>query len=324
MMQCRYSTIDPNELMEKIVPEYTIENPVECIFWERGANDTYLVRCANARYFMRVFRSGAFSREANEFEADALNNLYQQGYPVAYPIALRSGEFISEIAAPEGPRFILLTALAEGDIPDYHLVENSTLVGESLAQMHQASNGFETSRQRNRLDLQWLLEDSIAVIKDHVTSHAEAVSLIESIAANARTAVLSAPSDSLDFGFCHGDFHGGNLHVYENKVTLFDFEECAFGYRVYDIATFKWDLGFGERRVKLWPAFVEGYESIRPLSEPEASLVDTFVILRELAECAYGIRHVEYFGQNGIIAADIDDWCKRLAEFEKYAKHEPT
>ena len=319
-MRCRYSTIDPKDLMENIIPRYAIEEPVECVFWERGANDTYLVRCANARYFLRVFRSGAFSREANEFEAEALCYLHQQGNSVAYPIALKSGNFISEIAAPEGPRYILLTAIAEGDIPDYRVVDNSTLVGESLARMHQASNGFETSRQRNRLDLQWLLEDSIAVIKDHVESHTKALSLIDAIAPSVRNAVLEVPSDSLDFGLCHGDFHGGNLHVYDKNVTLFDFEECAFGYRVYDIATFKWDLGFGERRVKLWSAFLQGYELIRPLSESESSLVDTFVILRELAETAYGIRHIDYFGHNGIKVADIDDWCEQLVEFVKYTK----
>ena len=100
---------------------------------------------------MRVIRSGAFSREANEFEAEALNYLHQQGYPVAYPIAKRSGEFIAEIAAPEGPRFILLTAMAEGDVPDYDLLDNCALVGVSLAKMHQASSCFKTSRQRNPL-----------------------------------------------------------------------------------------------------------------------------------------------------------------------------
>ena len=317
IMLCNYSTIDPKELLEKVIPEYAIEHPIECVLWERGANDTYRVRCANEYYFLRVFRSGAFSREANEFEAESLDYLHQQGYSVAYPIQRKAGGFITEIQAPEGPRYILVSAMAEGDEPDYKLLPNCTLVGESLAQMHKDSNGFKTPYQRNQLDLPWLIDDSLVVINDYISNHTEALKLIKSIADKARAAVLAAPNDSLDFGLCHGDFHGGNLLINSKKVTHFDFEECAFGYRVYDLATFKWDIGFNERRLNQWPAFVQGYESVRPLSESESSLIDTFVILRELAESAYGIRHVEFFGQNDIISADIDEWCERLAKFEK-------
>lgn len=303
--------------MDKIIPEYCIDNPLECLFWERGANDTYQIRCANARYFMRVFRCDAFPREANEFEAEALNYLHEQGFPVAYPIARKSGGYITEIAAPEGTRFILVSAVAKGAIPDYNSLGNSRLVGASLAQMHLASNGFETSHKRNHLDLQWLLEDSMTVIRDHIAHHSDVLSIVEQMAVDARSAVQAVPKESLNYGICHGDFHGGNLHVHKGKVTHYDFEECAYGYRVYDLATFKWDLGLDERHTKRWPIFLEGYESIRPLSESERSLVDTFVILRELAETAYGIQHVNDFGHNCINASDINDWCNGLKKIKQ-------
>lgn len=71
--------------MDKVIPEYDIEGPLECVFWTRGANDSYQVRCTNKLYYLRVFRCAAFTREANEFEAEALNYLHEQGYPVAVP-----------------------------------------------------------------------------------------------------------------------------------------------------------------------------------------------------------------------------------------------
>ncbi|OED44828.1 hypothetical protein AB833_00650 [Chromatiales bacterium (ex Bugula neritina AB1)] len=301
--------------MAEVIPEYVIDNPLECIFWERGANDTYQVRCADACYFLRVYRCGAFTREANEFEAQVLSYLHRKDFPVAYPIARVSGGYLTEVSAPEGPRIVLLTAAAEGAPPDYDSMENCRLVGESVAQMHLSSDGFETNFTRSRLDLTGLLKNSMVYIRDYMAHRPEALSSIEKIAQDTCAVVKAVPEESLNAGICHGDLHGGNMHIHEGKVTHFDFEECAFGYRVYDLATFKWGgacVGSGKRGVERWLAFLEGYESVRELSESEHTVVDAFVIMRELAELAYGIRHIRDFGHNGIMATDIDYVCYRL------------
>ena len=90
---------------------------------------------------------------------------------------------------------------------------------------------------------------------------------------------------------------------------------------MYDLATFKWGVcgGSSERRAKQWPAFLKGYESVRPLSDAEQSLIDVFVVIRELAETAYGIRHVSDFGYNDIIASDVDHVTRRLQELVGFA-----
>lgn len=311
-LQCSYSTISAKALMDSVIPDYCIESPLDCVFWERGANDTYEVRCDAARYSLRVYRCGAYPRDAIEFEAEALSYLQQQGFPVAYPIARKSGGYLTELAAPEGRRFVLLTAYAEGAIPDYDSLENSRLVGESVAQMHRASNDFKSSYKRTDLDIQSLLEDSLAVIRPHMAHRPDDWRFIEKIAQEARAAVQAVPENLLDTGFCHGDLHGGNLHLHEGKVTHFDFEECAFGYRAYDLATFKWDICMGERRAKRWPAFVEGYESIRPITEPDRSLIDTFVVIRDLSNIAFGMRNLKDFGYELSSDSNIDDVCNQL------------
>ncbi len=58
---CSYSTSGCKDLMAKVIPDYCIDNPLECQFREHGANDTYQVRCADARYFLRVQRLSARS-----------------------------------------------------------------------------------------------------------------------------------------------------------------------------------------------------------------------------------------------------------------------
>jgi len=314
-LQYSYATISPQTLMEKVLPQYAIGAPLECSFFGRGANDTYLIRTPKKRYFMRVCRSGAFTREALEFEAEAISYLHQKGFPVAYPIACKSGAYLTEVAAVEGPRFTLLTAEAEGATPDYKSIENCRLVGQSVAQMHFLSSGFETSYERNRLELDWLLESSIEVIRDYFSSQPDVLGVLEGAADEARAAVEAVAKESIDQGLCHGDLHGGNLHLHEGKITHLDFEECAFGYRMYDLATFKWDIWWGKQRAEQWSAFLHGYNSERPVSETDLSLIDPFVVIRELAETAYGIRHVQYFGQLAILAGDTDDVLARMKKF---------
>ena len=185
---CRYSIIKPSELMAKVIPEYCIESALECLFWEGGANDTYQVRCAGRRYFLRVYRCGAYPREANEFEAEALIYLHQQGFPVAYPIPRKSGGYITEVLAPEGPRFVLLTSVAEGITPNYQSLENCRLVGESVAQLHSLSTGFASSYQRSHLDLDSLLDNSMDLIRNYLAHHSSAIDTIQKAAQKANAA----------------------------------------------------------------------------------------------------------------------------------------
>ncbi len=320
-INCSYSTLSADELLSKIVSQFCIEKPLDCLLWERGANDTYRVRCTNKTYFLRVYRHNAFPREAIEFEAAFLSYLREQGVPVASPVDVKSGGYIAEIAAPEGVRLAMLTRLAQGESPDYDSLEHCGLVGKAAAKMHTVAEGFETPYRRKNLDLAFLLEESRVVIHGHMANCSGVLPIVYNLSKAIREKVDAVPADALGFSVCHGDFHGGNLHVCKGVVTQFDFEECAYGYCIYDLATFKWGVcgGSEECRKNQWPAFLTGYESVRPLSEDERSLIDSFVILRELAETAYGIRHVGDFGHNDIMASDAEQMCERLTKLAGFA-----
>ncbi len=307
-----YSTVAPEALLQHVVPHYRIDNPLSCQFWERGANDTYKISCADASYFLRVYRHRAFTREANEFEAAFLSHLHQHQFPVAYPIEKKAGGFITEIQAPEGPRQVLVTAMVGGKPADYSALSDCRLVGSSVAKLHLTANSFDTTLHRCHLDDRWLFDQSNAVIEEFLRKNTDDLSFFEDVTDKTRRLLNDAPLEKLDFGVCHGDLHGGNLHIDNGVVTHFDFEECAFGYRVYDLATFKWGVCRGKSSTDCWEAFIDGYNEVRPVTDLELSLIDTFVICRELAETAYGIRHVRDFGHNDIMAADVDDMRNKL------------
>ncbi len=311
-LQCTYSTISSDELLTKIIPDYCIDEPIECLFWERGSTDTYVVRCSNARYSLRVYRTDNNTREAIDFEVDALNYLHAKGFPVAFPIARKSGGYITEISAPEGVRFVLVSAFAHGDMPDYESEDDYRLTGESVAQLHTVSDGFKTAHNREELDLEMFTETVFKQIEPHVSHRPEDLAFLIHCIDTSRNAIERVGVDYMDYGFCHGDVHGGNAHLHDGVLTHFDFEECGFGFRVFDLATFKWGSIGGEKGPVRWAAFTQGYESVRPIKKADIQLLDTFILLRHIWLIAFHMRNSGDFGGDLTSDGYIDHHWKKL------------
>jgi len=60
--------------------------------------------------------------------------------------------YITEVQAPEGLRYIILTTYAEGSVLNYTNPEDSRRFGESTAKLHNLSEDFTTTYKRNILN----------------------------------------------------------------------------------------------------------------------------------------------------------------------------
>jgi Ser/Thr protein kinase RdoA (MazF antagonist) len=69
---------------------------------------------------------------------------------------------------------------------------------------------------------------------------------------------------------CWGDPHSGNVHfTLEHRLTLFDFDQCGYGWRSFDIAKFlQVAVRTGLKR-SIRDTFLSGYKSISPLTSWE-------------------------------------------------------
>ena len=311
-LHCRYSTICPEDLMDKVIPDYCIEQPLDCIFWERGTNDTYQIRCADSRYSLRIYRHNIYPRDEIDFEVDALNYLHSQTYPAAFPIARKSGGYITEISAPEGIRYVLVTAFIEGSTPEYESTADCRLFGQSIAQLHTASQDFKSQHSKKDLNLDHLVDDSITAITPYLTHRPDDLDLLKQLGAQAHLAVDQADKKQMDIGFCHGDVHGFNAHLNNGLLTHFDFEECGIGFRIYDLATFKWSFMFSDTADEQWVSFLEGYQSTRKLSETDTRLIDTFVLVRHIWLIGFHVRNADDFGHDVTSNGHIDSQWKSL------------
>jgi Ser/Thr protein kinase RdoA (MazF antagonist) len=68
-------------------------------------------------------------------------------------------------------------------------------------------------------------------------------------------------------------------------MAIIDLDFCAYGWRVYDLATYIWlqvenDVSLRKARQPVFDALLEGYQSVRPLSDAERRALPHFVLVR--------------------------------------------
>ena len=192
----------------------------------------------------------------------------------------RSCEKCGLINAPEGPRYVTLFSYAEGttDMDE----EQAFMLGKALAELHIVSGNFNTNLDRYELDASELLDNSITRLKEFLGPEWEVeLSQLELLANDSKEKIVAIEKTAGTYGVIGGDVHGYNQHfTSNNQLTMFDFEFCAYGYHVYDIATFRWSRGSDDEA--LWTAFLNGYQSVRKLTNTELEAIDAFVVARHL------------------------------------------
>lgn len=277
------SLVDSSTVSKIVQKYYDIDGPVTARLLSVGINDIYLVVTDNKKYVLRLSRADKYltmTPSEFQFELEWLEFLNLNDIPVSYPIRRMDNQLYGLIEAPEGPRFFTLFSYAEGST-DMN-VEQAYLLGNVLARLHLVSNKFNTSLNRSHLDVEDLITISKQRVKEFFAGKNETLCVyLDKFAAHLKAEISEIDIDILDYGIIGGDIHGYNQHMTkDNQITLFDFEFCAYGYRVYDIATFLWSRGSSD--IQLWNSFLDGYQSIRTLSDTEMKAIEIFVKIRHL------------------------------------------
>lgn len=287
--------VDPSTISEIIKKCYAFDCPVSSSILSVGINDIYLVETDNSKYVLRLSRVDKYLTMTNSeflFELEWLDFLNQHHIPVSYPIRRLDNRLCGLIHAPEGPRYASLFSYAEGTTEMN--VERAFILGKSLAQLHIVSDSFETTLDRPLLDLNHLIHLPVQKLKEHFKAiNQEKCAFFDELASELFQQISALESTEGSFGIIAGDIHGYNQHfAADNQITMFDFEFCAYGYRLYDIATFRWSRGSSQ--IELWHAFLNGYQSVRTLTCSEIQAIDAFVKARNLWWMAWLLTLPEY------------------------------
>jgi len=95
------------------------------------------------------------------------------------------------------------------------------------------------------------------------------------------------------YGLIHADFRLANLLVHEGDVRVIDFDDCGFGWFLYDAAT---AVSFFEDRAdvpELMEAWKDGYRRRRVLPDGDEHELWTFIMMRRMTLFAWMGSHSE-------------------------------
>ncbi|OYV48855.1 MAG: hypothetical protein B7X10_02540 [Burkholderiales bacterium 21-58-4] len=122
------------------------------------------------------------------------------------------------------------------------------------------------------------------------------------------------------YGLCIGDVNPANFHTDNNRITVFDFDQCGYGYRAFEIGKFFSSIRNHGEKQELKEAFLKGYRHIRPLSRLEQESIPLFEIISVIWVMAIQVANVDRIGYKFM---EKPYWDKRLSDLQKLVSHWP-
>lgn len=316
-----YSQLSSNSVGRLAASKYDLPEFIDCKFYVLGLHDNYLIECKNKKYVLRIYRSDWRSEQEIQFELELLAFLGEKGVPVAHPLPTNSGALSIDIDSPEGKRVAALFHFAQGYAPGNEITpEQSILLGKAVANTHEIAETFETTSSRQILDIPYLLDESIVAIKPYLD--AEAQNYVGTLRNKLINELPSLPQIGGVYGICIGDVNSTNFHISNNKkITLFDFDQCGYGYRAFEIGKFISSIRSTDKKYQISNAFIEGYESVRKLSKDEFSAIPYYELVSVIWVMAIHAYNVDRIGYKYL---ERPFWDRRLGVLRELDKQMPN
>ena len=259
-------------------------------------NATHIVESPSGhRSVLRLHREGYHSRLAIECEIAWMAALDREGgVETARPIPGRDGAVIQESGSSRlAPRRMVMFEFLAGEEPDPDQDLNGPFqqLGALAARTHLHSMSWARPEPFERLVWDdkmvfgpganwgdWRDAPGLDSDSEKILTAAEAL-------VRARLAAYGRGEDS--YGLIHADMRLANLLIDGGRTRLIDFDDCGFGWFMYDFAA---GISFMEDHPQvpaLCAAWLDGYQGVRPLTDADEAEIDSFIMLRRMALLAW-------------------------------------
>jgi Ser/Thr protein kinase RdoA (MazF antagonist) len=253
-------------------------------------------------WVLRLHRPGYHSETELEAERIWTSALRAAGLSAPEPLAAREGRaFVPQAVAGTGEvRLVGVTRWIEGEVLDDFLASPDRAgertvwfhrLGALVAHTHLQSEAWTPPPgfARTRLDADGLMGPAPrwGPFWDHAALTAEDRDLVIRARDVLHARLSALPQDLAVFGMIHADLHPGNLLVRDGDLAIIDFDDAAFGWRVYDIAVALTHQQAAPDFAAVRDAFLAGYRQVRDLPEAEAAQLPLFLLVRSLVQLGW-------------------------------------
>lgn len=270
------STISAKELGEFAKEKYDLNDNYDCKLFRTGINHTYFLSDNETKYALRVYSHNWRSKSEIIEEIKLLNLLSENNLGVSYPIKDTKGEFIQEINAPEGLRYVVLFSFAEGEKMRFMNNDTCFEIGLCMAKIHNITANKTINRTNYNSEL--LLKKSYNQLTQFFTEDLSEMKYLKELGSEISKTFEEINESKIQKGIVHLDIWYDNLAVNSNnEITIFDFDNCGNGLLIFDIGYFCKQLFFIESDKKQYESkvesFLNGYQKIRKLTDEEIKLI---------------------------------------------------
>jgi Ser/Thr protein kinase RdoA (MazF antagonist) len=218
--------------------------------------------------------------------------LAEQNGPVASPVRSSQGKLI-ELVEHAGQVYLAGAfekapgVLAEGMAPGEWSDELFQALGGALGRCHRAAQDYVPRRSELKRP-EW---DRAGNCFNPIEELEQATPAILERRNAVLAQILALPKDRESYGLAHLDLHFGNFFVdlERQSIVLFDFDDCAYGWYVMDLAMLLFDVlvvydgldreRFGERFVT---NVLKGYHVHKPVNQFWLRQLPLFLKLLEI------------------------------------------
>lgn len=257
-----------------------------------SANDPFVEN----RYLLRIHRPGYQTDASISSELAWLAALRESGLVVPEPVPSNTGELLTKAIAPgvPQPRSCALFRWMRGRKTGKRVrLTHWTALGRLMAQLHGHAMHWPLPPgfTRRRWDWDGLFGDdagfNLAADRVWALLPEPRAGRFRAVADQARRVMDELGQGPDAFGLIHADlFLGeeGNVLFSGGEARPIDFDDCGFGYWVYDLAAAlaHWQLAESWPRVR--DALLDGYTRVRPFPAGQLAHLDLFMAARHVSE----------------------------------------
>jgi Ser/Thr protein kinase RdoA (MazF antagonist) len=293
------------ELAHASVNRYDLPSGLSISLLNLSENATYKLEHAPSgrKWALRVHRDGYHSKTAIASELAWVIDLRRSGVVTTpVPLAGRDGDLIQTLGHKRlpRPRNVVLFDWEEGVDPGIgeDLIGPFEVLGEVTARMHEHVRHWQRPAyfQRHVWDFETSLGDTRphwGRWRDGMGVDREKAELFGRTVAKIGRRLAAYGQGPDRFGLIHCDLRLANLLIDGSEVKVIDFDDCGFGWFMYDAAT---PVSFYEHEPQV-PALIEswlkGYRRVIDLPKEDEAEIPTFIMLRRLLLVAWIGSHHE-------------------------------